>query len=41
MSIWEFCIRRPIFTIMLVSAPVVLLTSAWVWISFPTLICQS
>ena len=24
MSIWEFCIRRPIFTIMLVSAPVVL-----------------
>ncbi|MFM7740154.1 MAG: efflux RND transporter permease subunit, partial [Planctomycetota bacterium] len=24
MSIWEFCIRRPIFTVMLVSAPVVL-----------------
>jgi HAE1 family hydrophobic/amphiphilic exporter-1 len=24
MSIWEFCIRRPVFTIMLVSAPVVL-----------------
>ena len=24
MSIWEFCIRRPVFTIMLVSAPVVM-----------------
>ena len=29
MSIWEICIRRPIFTLMIVSAPVVLGLAAY------------